>query len=313
MAKFYQRLQTYTLSNWELIGIAITGLLIRLYNLTAISLWHDEAFSALLIKYSWGEMIHRIGLDVHPPMYYIFLRFWHYVFGNSLLSLRGMSVFFGVATIIAVYYFTLYVFGNKRAAIIAALLVAINPFQVQYVTEARMYTMGAFFAITAAHALVCALRNQKLFYANQINTGSKKVFLYPYALFVLCSIILIYTHYYLLFTVAALGLYGFWYHFQNYRFTFKRYGWIVLSGLTIGISFLPWLKIFIFQYAQVGAGYWIPPMDRWSIPDTIWRIMLSAENLIRFPLPDWVFGYLQSSGDPSAESNNLLPLGHTEI
>jgi Fe-S cluster assembly ATP-binding protein len=47
-----------------LIAILIIGTILRFYHNTDISLWHDEAFSALLIKYSWGEMFYRIGLDV---------------------------------------------------------------------------------------------------------------------------------------------------------------------------------------------------------------------------------------------------------
>src|SRR6185503_2844401 len=105
--------------HWHLITITLLGLGLRLWNLTAISLWHDEAFSALLIKYSWSEMMYRIGLDVHPPMYYVFLRVWHYGFGDSLWSLRAMSVFFGVAAIVAAYAFVHAAFKNKTAALIA--------------------------------------------------------------------------------------------------------------------------------------------------------------------------------------------------
>ena len=101
-------------AKWLIISMVVFGLLLRLYNLTKISLWHDEAFSALLIKYSWGEMMYRIGLDVHPPMYYIFLRVWHYVVGYSLFSLRLFSVFFGVATIVMVYVFTKRFFKKPR-------------------------------------------------------------------------------------------------------------------------------------------------------------------------------------------------------
>ncbi len=75
---------------WILLLVIAGGTGLRLFNLTKISLWHDEAFSALLIKYSWGEMFYRIGLDVHPPLYYVFLRFWHYIFGHSLFSMRAM-------------------------------------------------------------------------------------------------------------------------------------------------------------------------------------------------------------------------------
>lgn len=278
----FSKIKAAVVNYWSLIVIAIIGLLLRLWHLTAISLWHDEAFSALLIKYNWSEMMYRIGLDVHPPMYYIFLRIWADIFGHSLFALRGMSVFFGVSTIIVSYFFVNYVFQNKRAAIIAAVLIAVNPFQVQYVTEARMYTMGAFFAVAAAFALAAALRNQTAFYVNAGNEflqkQLRKNFIIYYALFVVCSAILIYTHYYLLFTVAALGSYAVLYCIIKYKTDIKKYGWVVLSGIAILASFIPWLKIFLFQFKQVGGGYWIPPMNIWSIPSTLWDLLLLLPN-----------------------------------
>lgn len=291
-----QKIKLFISNNLPLLGITVAGLLLRLWHLTSISLWHDEAFSALLIKYSWSEMMTRIGLDVHPPMYYIFLRLWSYIFGHSLLSLRGMSVLFGVGIIVATYYFVDYTFQNKKAALIAAALIAVNPFQVQYVTEARMYTMGAFFAITAAFALAAALKTQTLYYATIANevlrAQLKKRFIKFYALFVLFSAILIYTHYYLLFTVAALGAYAVLYCIIRYKTEFTKYGWVVLSGLLIGISFLPWLKIFLFQFKQVGGGYWIPPMDRWSIPSTLWELFIKLPSSSTQIRNNWVLGYL---------------------
>lgn len=246
--------------NYLLLLILISGLALRLYNFTAISLWHDEAFSVLLIRYPWREMIYRIGLDVHPPMYYIFLRLWHYGFGDSLASLRGFSVLFGILTIAAAYIFVKTAFNNERAALIAAALIALNPFQIQYVTEARMYTMGAFFAIAAAWALIKALRAQNEYYAG--TSGTKRFLLIYYFLFIASTSIIIYTHYYLLFVAVALGLYGFIFQIRLYKTDYKKYGWLVGSVALIGLLFLPWLRTFLFQFRQVGAGYWIPPMDR---------------------------------------------------
>jgi uncharacterized membrane protein len=99
-----------------IIAILITATVLRFYHNLDISLWHDEAFSALLINYSWPEMMYRIGLDVHPPMYYIFLRLWHYIFGDSLLSLRGMTIFFSVGTVWAAWLFVKTAFQNEKAA-----------------------------------------------------------------------------------------------------------------------------------------------------------------------------------------------------
>ena len=269
---------------WILLSILVVGTGLRLYKLTAISLWHDEAFSALLIKYSWGEMIYRIGLDVHPPMYYFFLRIWHYALGDSLFSLRLMSVLFGVGTILISYAFIKKFFGSTKLALFTATLIAVNPFQIQYVTEARMYTMGAFFAVLTAYLLAQALTVTKNYYLPQptiIKPTFKQMLVYYFA-FTISASILTYTHYYLLFTVAVLGLYGLVFLFINFRFQVKRYLLLLLSGLGIGVLFLPWLSWFLYQYKQVGAGYWIPPMNIWSIPGTLYDLLIriAAPNKI---------------------------------
>jgi hypothetical protein len=253
---------------WALGLITILGLLLRLYYNTHISLWHDEAFSALLIHYSWPEMMHRIGLDVHPPMYYIFLRGWSNLFGDSLLALRGLSILFGVGTILATFGLAKSIFQNIRIALIAALFVAINPFQLQYVSEARMYTMGAFFALLAAWFLYKALQPQ----AGKTAKSLSHKHAWYYIGFIIASSISILTHYYLLFTIAALCLFGLLYIVVVHRLDFKKYLGFVISCICIGISFLPWLPTFLYQYRQVAADYWIPKMDQWSIPLTIWRL-----------------------------------------
>lgn len=267
---------------FTLVLILVIGTVLRFYHNTDISLWHDEAFSALLIKYPFGEMMYRIGLDVHPPMYYIFLRFWHYLFGDSLLALRSYTVFFSVGTIWAAWAFVKEAFKNEKAATLAALLVAVNPFQIQYATEARMYTMGAFFALLAAYFLTRALHSQSLAHENADKNmphtpedikNTKWMFL-NYLGFSLSIIIMIYTHYYLLFTAAAICFYGLVYLFMHHQGNIKKYFYLLGSFALIFVSYLPWLKTFLYQYRQVGEGYWIPKMDVWSIPSTLYTLLV---------------------------------------
>lgn len=253
--------------------ILIAGLVLRFYHNLDISLWHDEAFSALLIKYPWSEMIHRIGLDVHPPIYYIALRLWSYLFSDSLFALRGFSVFFGLATAVASYGFVKTAFKSEKAAIIAALLVAVSPFQIQYATEARMYTFGAFLAVLAAYFLVKALSKQQASPSLEIRNWKLEITGY-YVLFGLTSGLAALTHYYLLFTVAALCFYALCWHIYHYRTSFRKYYLLLTAYVLTALVFAPWLKWFFFQFKQVGAGYWIPPMDKWSIPTTLWQMLL---------------------------------------
>jgi uncharacterized membrane protein len=274
-----------------LILILVLATILRFYHNADISLWHDEAFSALMIRYSWPEMFRRLALDVHPPMYYIFLRFWHYIFGDKLLSLRGFSIFFGVLTVWATWLLVKYTFTpstgsgsprNQKTALWAALLVAVSTFQLQYVTEARMYTMGAFFSVIGAYFLVRALREQKQFYEDaKLNMPNlpqdinlKKSYLWHYLGFAVCAGIMDLTHYYLLFTMSALCLYALIFHIYHYRGQIKKYYLLLTAYLLICLFFLPWLRQFIFQYKQVQAGYWIPALDVWSIPGTLWTMLL---------------------------------------
>ena len=54
--------------------ILLLGVALRFYHNLDISMWHDEAFSALMVRHPWHEMFVRLGLDVHPPAYYAVLR-----------------------------------------------------------------------------------------------------------------------------------------------------------------------------------------------------------------------------------------------
>ncbi|MEA3293238.1 MAG: glycosyltransferase family 39 protein, partial [Patescibacteria group bacterium] len=105
-----------------LVGVIVVGF--EIYNLTSMSLWHDEAFSGLLIQYDSGEMMHRIGLDVHPPFYYILLKAWTLVFSNCLFSLRLFSVFFATLAILIFYLLIKGVFRNKKFALFTSVLLA---------------------------------------------------------------------------------------------------------------------------------------------------------------------------------------------
>ena len=265
-----------------LIIILIGGTALRFYHNLDISLWHDEAFSALMIRYPWGEMFYRLGLDVHPPMYYIFLRFWHYAFGDSLLSLRAFSVLFSTGSIWAAWLFVKKAFQSEKMALWTAALVALSPFQLMNVPEARMYTFGIFFSLLAAYFLVSALQNQKKYFGDEkLNMPNlpqdislKRTYRWQFFGFAVSTGIIILTHYYLLFTAVALGFYGLLYTWYHYRGAWKKYVALKSSFLLIIIFFLPWLKTFLFQYRQVQAGYWIPPINTWSIPGTFWTMLL---------------------------------------
>jgi hypothetical protein len=45
------------------------------------------------------------------------------------------------------------------------------------------------------------------------------------------------------------------------------------------ILYIPWLPALKEQVTRVSGGFWIPPMDRWSIPGTIWKITFGGDAI----------------------------------
>ncbi len=229
------------------------------FYLTKISLWHDEAFSALLIHYDLKEMLYRISLDVHPPLYYLLLKGWAVLFGGSLFSIRFFSLFFGILTIFALYVFIKKSFQNEKLAVFTTILLTLSSFQIQYNMEARMYTLSAFFIVISTFFLMKALETKKikfwLFYAISASAA-------------------IYSHYYTVFWIMAQAVYLTYWIFRETKFNIiswfknKDFQFGLGSFGLITVSFLPWITIFLKQLNRVQASYWIPPMNIWSIPNT---------------------------------------------
>lgn len=123
--------------------ILIFALIVRLISLDQ-SLWLDEAISVLAARdYSFFYLISEFSKgDFHPFLHYVTLGLWGSVWGFSEISMRLVSVVFGLVTI----YFTYLIakkIQNHRVGIFAALFLSVNPLHIYYSQEARMYSMAA--------------------------------------------------------------------------------------------------------------------------------------------------------------------------
>lgn len=149
--------------------ILLLAAALRLYQLNLRDFWYDEAFSGIAVKESWAGMMQMIKVDVHPPLYYLTLKFFASFFDYSVYGIRLYSVIFGLLCVWAVYLFAKELFGRK-AAFFASFIAAISPFAIQYSMEGRMYSMFSFFVIMAAYFLIRALREDKR-YVNHLLFG----------------------------------------------------------------------------------------------------------------------------------------------
>ena len=263
------------MSSWWLLPILAIGAFFRLFNLTAIALWHDEAFSVLMVEYPVKEMIQRLILDVHPPGYYLFFYYWNQLFGNSLFSLRFFSVLAGLLILILLWWLVKRIFSNRKLALATALVAAVSPFLVLYSQEGRMYALGLFFLLAATLSLWYAVREKKVL---------------CWFFFILFSGLACYAHYYLLFSILALFLFiGYlaWSRREERPYLIKSG---LLSAVALFLFYLPWLPHFWSQLQQVQEAYWIPKMTLWSIPNTL--INLLTGGVLAIGESNWWLGLI---------------------
>jgi 4-amino-4-deoxy-L-arabinose transferase-like glycosyltransferase len=141
------------------------GLLIfigtRLWHLTDNGLWSDEIFSIYGVRQDWGALINYIIEDlVHPPLFYLLLKIWTGIGGESLYWLRILPVLISTATLIP--FFLLCRELKLRAFEInfALVLMSLNGYLIYYAQEVRMYSLLQFFAISSIWIFVTFLNSE---------------------------------------------------------------------------------------------------------------------------------------------------------
>lgn len=136
-------------------AITLLGFVLRVLWLDRQGLWVDESLT--LDRAGWTLPTLWAGLPVeHVPLYFMLVSLFTRLAGDSDFALRFPSVAFGVAAIPLLYQLSRRLLG-MRVALVAALLLAVNPLQVWYSQDARMYPQMVALSLAALLALDIAL------------------------------------------------------------------------------------------------------------------------------------------------------------
>ena len=131
-------------------------------------IWFDEVFSVNFIQHSYREIAALTGKDVHPPLYYWYLKLFHDI-GKVLVPAASSIVLCKLASMLpfaGIFVYTLTAIRKNFGLHVAGLfwfLIMTMPQISNYTVEIRMYSLALFF-ITAAfvhsYELVCAFPAQ---------------------------------------------------------------------------------------------------------------------------------------------------------
>lgn len=220
--------------------VVAAGVVLRF--VTHADLWLDEALTVDIARLPLGKIPGALRRDGAPPLFYVLLHFWMKAFGQSDLAVRSLSGVFSCATLPFVWVAGRRL-GGRTAGVAALLIVASSPFAIYYGTEARMYALVAFLVAAGAVAVMRALEWPRP--GNIVATG-------------LCAAALLYTHYWSLYLVGVTGLWLLWLAWRGPE-PLRRAGRLLVAAVVVGgLTFVPWLPIFVFQARHTGTP-WAQP------------------------------------------------------
>lgn len=212
---------------------------LRFHQLEAQSFWNDEGNSARLSERSVPLIIEGTASDIHPPLYYLVLRGWRGLVGDSEFGLRAFSAFAGVGMVAVTVALGRGLRLRREAALLAGLFVAVNPALVYYSQEARMYALFGLLGVLSTWLL--------LRWAQRGGWGLAVAF-------TLVTAAGLYTHYFYPFVIAAQGVMALLLGLDRKRPFPLHLPWqrLLRRGLLLLAAalllYLPWLPIFLDQF-----------------------------------------------------------------
>jgi mannosyltransferase len=256
-----------------LAAILLLSFALRVFRLGFHSLRGDEGSTYVFGTETLAELIKFLRvIEFHPPLYYTLMHSWISWTGNTEFALRFTSVVTGVLLVASAATLGRLLL-DVRLGVIAALLIAVNPYQVFYAQDARSYPLVTLLGVLATISLWRALKYER--WRNWI----------VYGLIMLGAM---YTHYSAALIAVFQGPFVVWDSWRRRRFPWKY----IIIGIAAGLLFLPWLLS--IQQLLVGySGYG----ERVSIVDSLWR-----------PLKAFAGGQLLSSEMAWVNALLFLPL-----
>ena len=239
-----------------LLLVVVVGAGLRVYRAGGESLWLDEACSVEAAVQPLSGIVAYTREDVHPPLYYFLLHYWIPIAGSSETALRMLSVVFSTLTILALYRLAAWLFGAPTG-LVAALLLAVSPFHLAAAQEARMYALLGFLSLWSMFELARLL--------DPSHARRPVVF----AGYVLTTALMLYTHVYGFFVLAAQALFLAGLALWSRPVLAPRWKRILLAQSLAFVLFLPWFQVFLEQLFHVQKNFWIPPAGAGSLAETV--------------------------------------------
>jgi len=245
-----------------LVAVLGLGLLLRLIALRTRGIWYDDAFSIFLARQDVSRIIVGTAADTMPPLYYFLLHLLMRL-GSGLVLLRLLNVLVSLAIVALTYRMTDVLFGS-RAAVWAALLTAMSPFQIYHAQELRMY------------GLLCVNLLLYLYFFARIYLGLDRRTWPSWVGLVASGALAMYSHNLAIFTLLSADLP------LLLKRRWRLLGRLLLAQAVIILLTSPWLVTVPGQVSKVQRAFWT---TRPGLLELVQALITFHTNL---PVPRWM-------------------------
>lgn len=265
-----------------LIGIAVTGMLLRL-PLMFIGIWRDEAATFFDLQGDTiAQILHNIAIyEFTPPGFFLMMLPWLRWFGHSEFMTKLPVFIMGIGLIFASYRLGRMV-SSKKVGLIAAAMTAFSQPAVFFSQEARSFTPAALL-VCLSIALYCRLLR---------HGGQRKL---DWIAFILAMTGLLYFHTPGCLFAIGLGVITLvlWLKDRaNGQFPIQKF---LIAGIAIVGLYAPWLKVFVGQiaggFSYTGGAPWGRTIELSGRPIRVIYNLLYATNP-GFPSKLYMLGLL---------------------
>ncbi|MGE3466485.1 MAG: glycosyltransferase family 39 protein [Pyrinomonadaceae bacterium] len=257
-------------------AICAVYLAVRLWGLTDSCLWFDEIFGVHAAEHSWSSILSFVAVDlIHPPPFYLLLKLWIGVGGESLFWLRLFPVVFAVIAIFPFLSLCRELKIARWAAALALFLFAVNGSLIKYAQEVRMYS-----------ALMCLSLFSMWLFARYFNRGKGLVPL------IIVNVLMVYSHYFGWFVVLSEVALILW---------LQRVKWraITLMFAITFAAFLPWMIVILLA---AGSGSGLSQNIGWMTRPGLRQVVTLLLNLAE------PFYYQASTAEPVSRVQIAVPI-----
>ncbi|NER51394.1 MAG: hypothetical protein F6J92_32960 [Symploca sp. SIO1A3] len=240
--------------------LLVLGIFFRFVNLEQKIYWHDEVVTSFRIAGYYGQEFLQESFDgsvvsvadlqqyqqlnpekslqdlikslatedpQHPPLYYIMVRFWVQLWGDSVAVTRSLSAIISLLVFPCLYWLCVELFAAPWIGWVAIALGTISPFHILYAQEAREYSLWTVTTLLASAALLRAMRRQTLA---------------SWAIYTVSLLLGFYTFLFSVLVAIGHGIYLLVLEKFSWTKTVKAY---LLASITAVILYLPWIVVVI--------------------------------------------------------------------